>query len=141
MQILYKTNEHEKWYALAQVARERTDYENMYRANVNNSISDTELAIMNTDTIKRILIVFLWNALYKGMIAESKAREMRLSRFLIALLDINQKTLFTTIDRYQHHGEKRRKKRKARQPKKASEATEPRPRNDTSTSGAFGENQ
>ncbi len=139
MQILYKTNEHDKWYALAQSARVRTDYEAMYRCNVNDSISDTELAIMSTDTIKRILIVFLWNALYKGMIAESKAREMRLGKFLIALLDVNQKTLFSTIDKYQHYGEKRRKKRKSRQPKETAEAAEPR--NDTSALGALGENQ
>lgn len=141
MQILYKTNEHDKWYALAQAARARTDYEAMYRANVNASISDTELSLMDNNTLKRILIVFLWNALYKGMIAESKAREMRLSRFLIALLDINQKTLFTTIDKYQHYGEKKRKKRKSRQPKKGTEAAECQPRNDTSTLGALGENQ
>lgn len=119
MIIAYKTNEHEKWYALAQATRERTDYESMYRANVNAHITDTELAIMSTDTIKRILIVFLWNTLYKGMIAEIKAREMRLARFLIALLDVNQKTFFTTIDRY--HGEKKRKKRKPRKSPKANE--------------------
>lgn len=119
MIVAYKTNEHDKWYALAQVARERADYENMYRANVNASISDTELSLMDNNTLKRILIVFLWNALYKGMIAEIKAREMRLAKFLIALLDVNNKTFFTTIDKY--HGEKKRKKRKARQ-RKANDA-------------------
>ena len=119
MLIQYKTNEHEKWYALAQASRVRTDYESMYRANVNPAISDTELSLMDNNTIKRILIVFLWNALYKGMIAEIKAREMRLARFLIALLDVNQKTFFTTIDK--HHGEKKRKKRKARSSRKANE--------------------
>lgn len=119
MLIQYKTNEHEKWYALAQASRVRTDYESMYRANVNPAISDTELSLMDNNTIKRILIVFLWNALYKGMIAEIKAREMRLAKFLIALLDVNQKTFFTTIDK--HHGEKKRKKRKARSPRKANE--------------------
>lgn len=127
MLIQYKTNEHEKWYALAQASRVRTDYESMYRANVNPAISDTELSLMDNNTIKRILIVFLWNALYKGMIAEIKAREMRLAKFLIALLDVNQKTFFCTIDKYQHHGEKKRKKRKARSPRKANEGDKAEP--------------
>jgi len=104
-------NNHEELEGILVGFKANPDFNALYRANVNATVTDIELLVIDLQCLKRACAAAIWINNHVGIVRQNRRREAYLFRFICELCSMHRNTLNSLIKKI--GGRYGRRKRKA----------------------------